>query len=249
MIISGSDKVNTRYGHYTLALCIVAMILNLLFGQVSLPDHVRLIPVLAMGSSFLTAAWPSLFQSFGRQPVTLYDMVAPLDSVSIPMSEPYTDDETNEDVLTFLQSTRSNPPHSLQRLQMNGNSPLTVSTPILRQHGHTQSFKQPASPPTNPHELIHMGPSSTCSGGTYQSGTSISLCSQGRCPSELSSNVVTNFFSEIRPNRHFETTQRRRAIESLGQGPPNGGSGYEGVEEARDQPILINLGLRKVQSI
>lgn len=225
------------------------MILNLLFGQLSLLDHVRLIPVFAMGSSFLTAAWPSLFQSFGRQPVKLYDMVAPLDSVSIPMSEPYTDNETNQNVLTFLQSTRSNPTHSPQGLQMNIISPLPVPTPIATQRGNTQPYRQPASSRTNPHELIHMGPSSTYSGGTNHSGTSISLCSQGRCPSELSSNVVTNFFSKYTADHHFETTQRRRAIESLGQGPFSGDSDHERVEEAGDQPILMNMVLRKVQSI
>lgn len=225
------------------------MILNLLFGQVPLLDHVRLLPVFAMGSSFLTAAWPSLFQSFSRQPVTLYDIVAPLDSVSIPMSEPYTDDETNQEILTFLQSTRSNPQRSLQGLHMNRNSPLPMSTSIPAQHENTQPFRQPITSNTNSHELIHMGPSSTYSGGTYQSGTSLSLCSHGRCPSEISSNVVTNFFPECFADRLFETTRRRRDIESLGRGPSSGDSDHRRVEEARDQPILIDIGLRKVQSI
>lgn len=225
------------------------MILNLLFGQVSLLDHVRLIPVFAMASSFLTAAWPSLLQSLGQSSVTLYDTTAPLDSVSIPMSQTYEDDETNQEVFTFLPNTRDGPEHPLQGLQRFSNLASPISIPISGQNRNTQPFRPSTTSPTRPHELIQMGPSSTCSGGTYQSGTSLSLCSQGGPPSEMSSIVVTNFFPDFTAGRIFETTQRRRDIQSLGQGPSSGDNDHNRAKGTEDQSSLINMVLRKVQSI
>lgn len=226
------------------------MVLNLLFGQVSLLDHVRLIPVFAMASSFLTAAWPPLLQSLGQRSVTPYDMTAPLDSISIPVSQTYADDE----VFNFLPNTSNGSEHSFQALQTDSNSPSPVSTTFPTQFRNTQPVRQPTSSHTIPHELIQMGPPSTYSGGTYQSGTSLSLCSRPGPPSEMSSIVATNFFPELTADRLFDTTtrtQRRRDIQSLGRGPYSGDNAHKRAEGGEDRPssLIVNMVLRKVQSI
>ncbi|KAJ4397233.1 hypothetical protein N0V93_001457 [Gnomoniopsis smithogilvyi] len=237
------------YGHYTLAICIFTMILNMASGQISSLDQVRFIPVYFMGSTFLTAAWPSLFWSLGLRPKTLDDVAASHDYTRLPMSEVHVDDDNHEDI--FGNYTGTGSPledwfHEIQRLD----SPsLLVAMPTPSEQGEAQPSRKPtvcrpASPGT-----LHMGPSSNYSAPTHHSDTSISLGSQGGCPSEMSSNVVTHFFQELAPNRHLMTTQRRRDIQSLGREFFRRDSVHQKAKAVRDETDLINTVLRKAQSM
>lgn len=215
----------------------IAMVLVMAFGHTPLPDHVKFIPVYAMGSTFLTAAWPALFESIGLPLMTMDDradlslgrqsyVLVP----TVPMSEVVVDFEdagTDEDDALDATSTRSPAPDWLHERDRRSSSPVPVSTPPTSEGQDTQPAMEPALQPATEHqELCHMGPPSNYSGVSSHTGTSLSLGSQGRCPSEMSSNVVQFFSSQI-ASRHVRSTQRIRDIQSLGyhiRAPRDGGA-------------------------
>lgn len=201
------------------------MVLVMAFGHTGpLPDHAKFIPVYAMGSTFLTAAWPSLFQSIGWPLRNLNEM--PHQSAEqqgylpVPMAEVVVDDAANlEDVSPDVTSTSSEiPPWLLQERERQSVSPVPVSTAPSSLDGHQPpvTAQLPGQQPplhrdTPPQDLIHMGPPSAHSGGASSvSGTSISLSSGsgGHCPSEMSSTVAATFFPGVRHVRRLSTRNR-----------------------------------------
>lgn len=218
-------------------------------GQILLLDHIRFIPVYVMGSTFLTTAWPSLFRSLGLLPKTLDDTGASHEYTRVPMSEVLVDDGTNEDTSSNDSGTGNLLEDWFQGSQRHHHSPLLVATPNPSEQQETQTSKDPTPYRTTSPGLIHMGPSSNYSAGTRYTGTSISLGSQGGCPSEMSSNVARHFFQGLTPNRHLFTTQRRSDIESLGRGPYSRQAARNLAKGVRDEPDLVNTVLRKAQSL
>lgn len=206
--------------------CLIATVVVMAFGHTGpLPDHAKFIPVYTMGSTFLTAAWPSLFQSVGWPLRTMDEMSHPSTErhgyLPVPMDEVVVDDNGNqEDVSPDVTSTSSEiPAWLLQERERQSVSLAAVSTAPSSLDG--QEPTAIAQPPRNelpPQDLIHMGPSSVYSRGAFSvGGTSINLSagSGSRCPSEMSSIVAASFFPESRPLRRISTrvrTEGRRLV-------------------------------------
>lgn len=219
------------------------------FGQIPPLDHVKFIPVYVMGSTFLTAAWPSLFRSIGLPPQTLDDMVISHDYMPVPMSEVHVDDEANHDTAVDVASTRISSDW-LQGGERHSSSPLSFLEPISSEPEDSQPLLEPASFPATCPEVFHMGPSSTYSGGTSHTGTSLSLNPQGGCPSEMSSNVVSHYFQGFTTDPRIGMTQRRSDIEALGRRfYGRGGALNRSRERAHDRTSHIDTVLRKSQSM
>ncbi|KUI66537.1 hypothetical protein VM1G_01831 [Cytospora mali] len=205
------------YGHYILVVCAVSMILIMAFGHDTVADHVHFIPVYAMGSTFLTAACPSLedsltrIQTHGREYLPIQDASEPLGRLHAPLM-------AGVQVGPQDRATPPSPPSPISTWGMGQgrqwSSPPPVSPPTSLPGGVARPGEGPVAAWVN--GLQHMGPGSDCSNGHTHTGTSISLSSRQTVPSELSTNVV-GFFDQRIPARIPRKTQRRRDIDGLGQ--------------------------------
>lgn len=204
-----------RYGHYTLVVCVIGTIVIVAFGHSTLAEHAHFIPVYAMGSSFVTAAWPSLEESWirvrsdGYQPLPRYIQ------------------ETSE------YPAARNILLDRYRVESEGQAALRASmTSWLRDQSRHRGSPPSSSPPPSlveyesrpeqqsmaawVHDIQYMGPGSHRSQGRSNSGTSISLSSRPAVPSEISTNVQ-ELLGQDGSARLPRSTQRRRDIDSLGQ--------------------------------
>ena len=209
-----------RHGHYVLAICTFGMVLVIVYGHNALTDHAHFIPVYAMGSTFMIAAWPSLEDSWTRLRRDQYN--------HLPMQE---FPGTPAVLHVPMAEVRVN--HPGQR------SPRASMSNWLRDQSRQRSSPSPVSPPPSlvgrqilseqqvdaawMYELQHMGPASHRSQALTHTGTSISLSSRPAVPSEISANA----FEVLCPGdtvRALRATQRRLDIERLTfmprEGPP-----------------------------
>lgn len=195
-----------RYGHYTLVVCVVGTILIMAFGHNTLAEHARFIPVYAMGSSFVTAAWPSLEESWTRVRSDGYQHL------------PIYIQETSQNLEgrnTFLEGYRIE----------------SEARAVLSDQSRQRSSPPPFSPPPSlleddfppeqrlaawVHNIQHMGPESNRSHGRSNTDTSISLSSTPADLSEISTDVL-ELLGPNDPTRAPRKTQRRQDIDSLGQ--------------------------------
>lgn len=211
------------------ALCIFAMVLIMIFGRANHNEHCRFIPVYSMALSFMNAAWPSLFRSFGRPPRTLKNPETSEDhSTNLPAipqtCAPMAEVARAQGMAELPRRGQPMDPSpellKAQRRQMDALPPPPSQSPhldesIFRAEG---SHSYPAARVSD--LLLHMGPSSISSLSSGHTG-SISLGSRASLPSEMSDNVRLLFQPEIdgRGPRAFppRTTSRRAEIEALGQ--------------------------------
>lgn len=202
------------------------MALTLAFGNHTAEDHCRFIPVYFMVFSLLTASWPSLLENVGISPVPLEFTIhrrvvtppTPLAGV-IQVNEesspaPLRQAQQNALLSDWLED--HDWPENCGRLQ---DHDLQVNAPqneeALALEAPEQRSQQSSS--TRPDLLwLHMGPSSSCSNLSAQSG-SLSLSSRAAVPSEISDNALHWFQSEIAPGFIPRTTSRRVEINALGR--------------------------------
>lgn len=177
------------------------------FGHNTLTEHAHFIPVYAMGSSFVTAAWPSLEESWTQVRSDGYQVLPTMA-------------ETSEHMEGYR--ARGQPA-----------SPAVVPGRLLGQN-RQRSSPTPFSPPPSLSEgdplpdqrftaarlqdiIQHMeGPASDRSLVRAHTDTSISLDSTPAVPSEISSNAL-ELLGPVDPFRVPRTTQRRQDIDRLGQ--------------------------------
>lgn len=187
------------------------MILVMAFGHTTIDNHVNFIPVYAMGSSFLTAAWPSLEESLtglrhnGYQYLPMHDTSEPLVGRYVPMTGIQ---------LSPQGQTLPGPssPNWLGDQSRQRNSPSPVTPPPSLLGGRPAPARQPVID-----WLMHMGPASIRSHVRSHTDTSISLSSRPAVPSEISSNAL-EILSQGDTIHGPRTTQRRLDIDAHGQG-------------------------------
>lgn len=196
-----------KYGHYTLVVCVVGTILIMSFGHNTITEHAHFIPVYAMWSSFVTAAWPSLEESWTRVRIDGYQVLPTMA-------------ETSEHMEVYRAQSWGQPA-----------SPASVSS-WLRDQSRQRSSPTPFSPPPSLsegdprpdqrftaarlHNIQHMGPASDRSLVRAYTDPSISLGSMPAVPSEISSNAL-ELLGPVDPFRAPRTTQRRHDIDRLGR--------------------------------
>lgn len=178
------------------------------FGHNTHSEHAHFIPVYAMGSTFVTAAWPSLEESWGRVRSDGYE--------SLPTME-----ETSE------HPARTYIPMQGYRGLSEDQAALMAPISWLRDQSRQTSSPPPLSPPPSlvggdPRSTAawvhtqHMGPASDRFQARAHTDTSISLSSRPAVPSEVSTNVL-QFLGPVDPARVPRRTQRRHDINRLGQ--------------------------------
>lgn len=206
---------------------IVAMVLILTCGHNTVEDHCRLLPVYCMASTFLTAAWPSLFENLGLEPKRVEDQFDPLVSphAYTPMAG-----RQNETEFPHRPGARGSLPGWLeeqaQREDHNEQDHQDRQEGSSTHHSHQahgqneESLEKRLRSPTTPRELLllHMGPYSSCSNDSEQTD-SLSLSSRATMPSEMSENVMPLFQAEMTTRASQKApriTTRRAEINALG---------------------------------
>lgn len=192
-------------------MSIGATLLVMAYGDTPLMDHARFIPVYAMGSTFLTAAWPSLLRIIGLPRSTMVDIsgrsVEHQGYLPVPLSEVLVDNDSNQDDVAARISIFS---WNQEQERQRSSSGLTLTPPTAEHQDAQTSTESALHCAFHPGDVAHMGPSSAYSGGSSYTGASLSLDSHGRCPSEMSSNVAAHFFPETVGGRVRRISNQRR---------------------------------------
>lgn len=178
------------------------------FGHNTLTEHAHFIPVYAMGSSFVTAAWPSLEESWTRVRSDGYQMLPTMAETSEHM-EGYRAQYWGQPASPAVD------PGWLRDQSRQRSSPTPFSPPPSLSEGDPLPDQRFTA--ARLHYIQHMeGPASDRSLVRAHTDTSISLSSMPAVPSDISSNAL-ELLGPVDPSRVPRLTQRRQDIDRLGQ--------------------------------
>lgn len=208
---------------------IVAMVLIMTCGHNTVEDHCRLITVYCMGSTFLTAAWPSLFENLGLEPKRVEHLFHPLVS---PLADTPTAGHQSENKFPrqtgpsgclpgWLEEQGQHEDHDQQDhqdWQKGSPTPDSHQTPLQGEESLGQRLQSLAAP--RELLLLYMGPDSSCCSTDSDQTGGLSLSSRATLPSEMSDNVIPLFQAEITSRDSHDLprmTARRAEINGLGR--------------------------------
>lgn len=194
------------------------MLLVLAWGNGTLDDYFRLIPIYTTAMTLLTAAWPSLLKSLGCDPRDIEDIFKV--NRTTPTYVAMSGIQVDPDYPDYRDCPGPAPSlcrYWLQNQDRHRSSPVPISyPPSVGGEDISQEEIRRAPPVLIPLELQHVGPLSDRSGGPAHTGTSLSLSSRPSCPSELST-IVIPILQPEGPTRTPRTTGRRHDINALGR--------------------------------